>query len=139
MKISLNKDSGYNRIDQLTSSEFLINEVAYRTSVIVSPKSAVQTWKSPLIHELSSTDFEIAITTQPEILLLGTGARHQMPSTELQAYFLKMRIGFEVMTTKAACRTYNLLADDQRNVMAYLIMDSCPDHSTQAGAIFEGN
>jgi uncharacterized protein len=36
------------------------------------------------------------------------------------------RIGLESMDTQAACRTYNVLASEGRNVVAALGVDSCP-------------
>ena len=35
----------------------------------------------------------------------------------------KAKIGFEVMATRAACRTYNILAQEGRNVAAALMLN----------------
>jgi uncharacterized protein len=58
---------------------------------------------------------------EPEIVLLGTGARQIFPPGEFGARFLRKGIGVEVMDTGAACRTYNVLAGEQRRVVAVLL------------------
>ena len=46
---------------------------------------------------------------EPEVVLLGTGARQTFPAADFAAQFLAQGIGFEVMDTGAACRTFNVL------------------------------
>jgi uncharacterized protein len=55
-------------------------------------------------------------------VILGTGRRQRFPRTELLAPLVKARIGWEVMDTGAACRTYNILLGEGRNVAAALLM-----------------
>jgi uncharacterized protein len=43
------------------------------------------------------------------------------PDAAFGAQFLKSGIGFEVMNTGAACRTFNVLVSEQRRVVALLI------------------
>ena len=62
-----------------------------------------------------------ALAVDPEVLLLGTGARQIFAPPEFGARFLRKGIGFEVMDTGAACRTYNVLAGEQRRVVAVLL------------------
>jgi uncharacterized protein len=57
----------------------------------------------------------------PEIVLLGTGARQIFPAASFGAQFLRAGIGFEVMDTGAACRTFNVLVGEQRQVVALLL------------------
>jgi uncharacterized protein len=53
--------------------------------------------------------------------LLGTGARQIFPAPSYGAQFLRAGIGFEVMDTGAACRTFNVLVAEQRRVAALLL------------------
>ena len=55
-------------------------------------------------------------------MLLGTGARQVFPAREAMAALLRRRIGIEVMTNAAACRTYNLLAGEGRRVVAAIML-----------------
>jgi uncharacterized protein len=58
----------------------------------------------------------------PELLILGTGRRQRFPRAELLAPLAEAGIGWEVMDTGAACRTYNILMSEGRNVAAALLM-----------------
>jgi uncharacterized protein len=42
----------------------------------------------------------------------------------LSAPLASARVGFEVMDTQAACRTYNILVAEGRRVLAVLLLDS---------------
>lgn len=56
----------------------------------------------------------------PQVLLLGTGRRALLPRPTLLLPFSERGIGVEIMTTAAACRTYNLLLAEGRRVVAVL-------------------
>ncbi len=60
---------------------------------------------------------------RPEIVLLGCGARFRFPSPAVLAPLYGAGIGVEVMDTRAACRTYNILLSEGRRVVAALIVD----------------
>jgi uncharacterized protein len=53
---------------------------------------------------------------------LGTGQRQIFPAASFRAQFLGAGIGFEVMDTGAACRTFNVLVAEQRRVVALLMV-----------------
>ena len=61
------------------------------------------------------------LALEPELVLLGTGVRQQVPGAEFGAQFLRAGIGFEVMDTGAACRTFNVLVAERRRVAALLL------------------
>ena len=71
--------------------------------------------------ELHFSHLEILFALEPEVALLGTGPRQQLLSRELMIQVYERGIGLEVMTTDAACRTYNILAADGRRVAAALL------------------
>jgi uncharacterized protein len=54
-------------------------------------------------------------------VLLGTGARQIFPVSSYGAQFLRVGVGFEVMDTGAACRTFNVLVAEHRRVAALLL------------------
>ncbi|MBM2853457.1 MAG: hypothetical protein HW417_385 [Steroidobacteraceae bacterium] len=57
-----------------------------------------------------------------DVVILGTGPRQRMPPPELFSAFASHGIGLEVMDTGAACRTYNLLLSEFREVAIALIV-----------------
>jgi uncharacterized protein len=59
---------------------------------------------------------------KPELVLFGTGEHLRFPDAKLLARLSAARIGTEVMDTRAACRTYNILAEEGRDVAAAMII-----------------
>ena len=58
---------------------------------------------------------------QPEVILIGTGNTQIFLPPATQVHFFRRNFGFEVMTTDAACRTFNVLAAEGRQVVAALL------------------
>jgi uncharacterized protein len=123
MKIDLDTtpDDHY-RIDAYQGGLISINGEHYTSSLIISPGKVIPDWPPSAFTDLASQHIEQIIQLKPEIIILGTGQQLYFPAPELIARIFEFEIGFEVMDTGAACRCYNLLASDKRNVAAGLIM-----------------
>jgi uncharacterized protein len=72
---------------------------------------------------MSIDDFAVVLEQRPELLLLGSGPGQLFPPAELGMQIMQAGIGFEVMDTRAACRTFNVLVGEGRRVMAALLLD----------------
>ena len=59
---------------------------------------------------------------EPEIALIGTGARQVFPPAPFRAAFLNAGIGIEAMDSGAACRTFNVLVGEGRRVAALIVV-----------------
>jgi len=59
---------------------------------------------------------------EKELIILGTGPGIVFPPQHLLQPLVAGQIGLEVMDTRAACRTYNILIADGRSVAAALIL-----------------
>ena len=57
-----------------------------------------------------------------EILLIGTGETQRFPDAATLRPLIDAKIGYEVMDTAAACRTYNILVAEDRLVAAALVV-----------------
>ncbi len=79
-------------------------------------------WAVASTEFLTIEQLEDALAMKPGILLLGTGEVQTFPDPELMAAVMGLGIGLEVMNTAAACRTYNILASENRPVVAALII-----------------
>jgi uncharacterized protein len=60
---------------------------------------------------------------EPKIILVGTGTRLHFPPAEILSPLIERNIGFEIMDTPAACRTFTVLMSEDRQVVAALILD----------------
>ncbi len=87
-----------------------VNHLPYHHSIIVTPKSVLP-WDEHL-----KTLFE----HDAELVLIGSSLN--LFTTEQLLDFYEKNIGVEMMNLQAACRTYNLLANEGRKVIAGLII-----------------
>ncbi len=122
MKIHLESGLGQNLIRAYAPGRLTINEEVYTTSLIVTPRQVVAEWPPASFADLLAGHFEMIASLQPEVVILGTGARLQFPAPSLTRSLVEAGIGIEVMDTGAACRTYNFLMSDGRRVAAALLM-----------------
>ena len=88
--------------------------------VIIAPDRIIEAWAVDSPAELGTEHLEPALALRPEIILLGTGDEQHLPDVELMAALAERAIGLEIMTTPAACRTFNVLLSEQRRVVAAL-------------------
>jgi uncharacterized protein len=68
-------------------------------------------------------DFAFIGEAKPEIVILGTGATQRFPAPELTRALAATGVGVEVMDSKAACRTYNILVTEGRKVIAAILIE----------------
>jgi uncharacterized protein len=92
-------------------------------NIVVSGERVVTGWTAGGFDSLVPADVEALAAMKPEILLLGSGRAFRFPPPALLAPLHAARIGVEVMDTRAACRTYNILLAEGRGVVAALIVD----------------
>jgi len=86
------------------------------------PQRIIPDWRPQMLAELRAQDLAEVLALEPEVVLLGTGQTLRFPSPELFSAFHSTAIGIEVMDTGAACRTYNILAVEGRQVVAALLL-----------------
>ncbi len=99
-----------------------VNGVRYEASLIVMPDKIAEDWKVQNFESLVQDKIEDLAALKPELVLLGTGDVLRFPDPRLLVNLTRAGIGAEVMDTRAACRTYNILAEEGRNVAAALII-----------------
>jgi uncharacterized protein len=90
-------------------------------NVIVAPDQLIESWTVGSLASLSLADLEPALALGPEIVLLGTGTDLVLPDVDLMAALAARAIGLEIMSTPAACRTFNVLVHERRRVVAALL------------------
>lgn len=111
-----------NLIRSCQPGSLVIGDQAYTSNLILSPSQIMPDWAAASTEFLTMELLEGALAMKPGILLLGTGTVQRFPDPELIASVLGLGIGLEVMDTPAACRTYNILASENRPVVAALML-----------------
>ena len=79
-------------------------------------------WQPADIENLNSQDLADLLEEEPEVIIFGTGWQTRLPPRELVFSLARRGIGFEMMDTPAACRTFNVLLAEERSVAAALIV-----------------
>ncbi len=101
-----------------------INQVRHFGNLILVPDQAVAAWSAVSFEALRAEDFDALLELRPEVVLFGTGARQRFPHPKLTRNLTAQRIGVEAMDTQAACRTYNILMNEGRRVVAVFLQDN---------------
>ena len=96
--------------------------VVLHHSFILRPQKLMQNWRPRQLAQLQTEDLDILETETLEVLLIGTGASMQLPGREQMALLAGLGVGYELMDTAAACRTYNVLAAEGRRVVAAIML-----------------
>jgi len=122
MQINLEQDSSANAIVAYDAREIRMRGRVLRTSLIATREVVIEDWQPAAVELLTIEDFAGLLPLAPEVVILGTGPSQRMPPPELFAAFAGRGIGLEVMDTGAACRTYNLLLSEFREVAVALIL-----------------
>ncbi len=99
-----------------------VNHLPLNHAVIVLPEKLISPWTSADFAALTLADFALMIELKPELVVFGAGKVFRFPDVKIMAAFTQAKIGFEVMDTPAACRTYNVLASEGRQVAAALLL-----------------
>lgn len=102
-------------------------ETALRTlqldrGAIIAGRELIEDWGPDEGRNLSREHLRPLLEMKPELVLLGTGPKMEMPALDWIAEFHRAGIGFDVMTTDAACRTYNILSAEGRKVVAAIVV-----------------
>jgi uncharacterized protein len=122
MKLHLTTTAGQNLFTGYGAGYVAVNGVRYTTSLIVTPQQVLDDWRAIGFGQLGTAHFEFLLGLKPEIVLLGTGHTLRFPAPALTQCLMQVRVGLEVMDTAAACRTYNILNAEGRNVVAGVLL-----------------
>ena len=120
MKLHASNAGAANTITAYGDDYVKVNGEQRKESLIVTAEG-VQPWSPRSFDTLSADDFQRLGELGVEIVVLGTGPRQRFPNPRITAPLAQARVGLEVMDTKAACRTYNILVAEARKVALALV------------------
>lgn len=123
MKFTLESSSRVNLVRAYSQTELRIGEELVRTSCIVAADRLISDWPPARFDALLPEHLHAIFELQPEVVLLGTGERQRFPSAQIRAPFAARRVGLEAMDLGAACRTYNILVQEERRAVAALFLE----------------
>ncbi|MBU3670408.1 MAG: hypothetical protein FGM17_06780 [Polynucleobacter sp.] len=123
MKLQSDPHSGANAITGYGNGYVEINQIPYDHAVILKSDGAISEWPVKSFEELEAGHFAQMVDFKPELVLIGTGSRQRFPKPELLKPLIAAKIGFEIMDSQAACRTYNILVGEGRQVLLALLVE----------------
>ncbi len=121
MEFALDNGNASYQIKAYRKGSIIVNKQTYNCSILIMPELLIAPWEVDSFESLTSKHFEILLPHKPQVVLLGTGETSRFPDVEIFSTLIEHKIGFEVMSTAAACRTYMLLMAEGRHVAATLL------------------
>ena len=124
MKLHSDPQSSLNTITGYGIGYIEVNSKVYPHALIVQPEGEISPWPVSAFADLSSDNLASLCVFKPELIIIGSGKKQQFLKPELIKPLIQAKIGFEMMDSQAACRTYNILMNEGRQVLAAIILDT---------------
>ena len=100
-----------------------LNEAKYTNNLIFSQDEIINgDWQATDINQISEADIAALINHPAEVLILGTGAKTQIPPQKVLIACARAGRSIDFMSSDAACRTFNILAQEGRRVVAAIFL-----------------
>ena len=123
MDLTLEQPGDHLFIRSVSAQGIQVVDDFYDSSIIVSAKQVIPDWPVNTVENITEEHLVKVLDLQPELVLIGTGAKQAFLPPRQLMFFYSRDVGVEVMTTDAACRTFNVLVSESRNVVAALISE----------------
>lgn len=108
-------------ITAYNTAGFTINDTHYAHSITIGADGHIGAWLADT-QTIAASHVAELVLPQYDIILLGTGWQQHFPPAAWLAPFAAQQKPLEIMNTPAACRTYNILAAENRKVLAALYL-----------------
>lgn len=100
-----------------------VDKVQFTSSMLVGSSGLLQAWDCARFEDLTAEHFAQLAEQPVEVVVFGSGAKLRFVPPAWLAPLHAKRIGVETMDTPAACRTYNVLSQEGRPVLAALLLE----------------
>jgi uncharacterized protein len=113
---------GRHLIDSFGNGGFRLGGVSHQGSILIAP-SGVRALDTVEVAALLPEHFDLLVAERNDLdmMLIGTG-RDMLPLPKsLAEHLLAQGLRYDVMSTNAAVRTYNVVLEENRRVAAILI------------------
>jgi len=121
MDITPRVTEGRVTLDSYGGGSFSAQGTRVEGNALVFPM-AITTWNIPNGAEITVESLQpfLDMADDLDIVLIGCGERMRFLSAEVKQAFEQKGVGIDPMDTGAACRTFNILAIEERRVAAAL-------------------
>ncbi|MAZ39377.1 MAG: hypothetical protein CMF49_04590 [Legionellales bacterium] len=116
MHIAPEINDGKITIDAYDTHHIIIDEQKYQSTLLILSDKIYPNWSNKAFLTVAPNEYTLIVQENPQVFIIGTGEKQIFPSIQLIEFFNKQHIGLECMNTGSACRTFNILATEGRNV-----------------------
>ena len=120
MRISLDLDPEILTVRRYSPGAIEVAGQELHAPCIVSPTRLISEWAVRAGVGLELADLEPILALRPTIVLIGADTAAPVTDSTLRRALEARGVAFESMGLGAACRTYNVLAQERREVVAGL-------------------
>ncbi len=122
MSLIEHREEGILRIRWVRADAIGIEEETLTASFLLAPGGIQREWAPRTVQDLDDAAASVILALSPELVLLGSGPRQRFPAAAFQVAFLRRGVGLETMDNAAAARTFALLAQEGRRVIAAFLL-----------------
>lgn len=124
MHIHLENNTNHT-IQAYTASSVRILSQTYNTHILVGAHFLFPNWQIQHLQKspLSLADLECCFSYQPRLILLGANNWSKIITSALKTALEEKKIAVEAMPIGAACRTFNVLLSEHREVVLGIIFN----------------
>jgi uncharacterized protein len=119
--LTLQKPGNHLFVRYATPDGIQVVDEFYSSAIILSANEIITDWPVRSVQDIERRHLEKILELAPEVVLIGTGREQVFLPPEQLMVFYERGVGIEVMNTSAACRTFNVLVSESRNVVGALI------------------
>lgn len=101
-----------------------VNNEVLRHSVVLPEGGHPTPWPCARFDDLTPAHFEQLLSWRPELVIFGSGSKLRFAHPSMYRALIEAGVGVETMSTQAACRTFNVLTQEGRRVVAALLLES---------------
>ncbi|MCP5328793.1 MAG: MTH938/NDUFAF3 family protein [Steroidobacteraceae bacterium] len=120
MKLTMENPGATHLVRSYDDGEIRVGEQRIDTPCLIAPRRLLTGLRPRVPADLQLEDLGPVFELVPEMVIVGWGGGQTFLPLRQRAWFLERRIAIEVMELGAACRTYNVLAQDGREIVALL-------------------
>ena len=112
-----------NTIASYSESQLIVNDTVYQDNIVISSEHILSPWPVQSLMNLTIEDMKALVELNPKIILIGHSTPGMQIPIAIPQWLSTQQIGVECMLLGAACRTFNVLLSEGRNVVAGFIFD----------------
>ena len=118
MRMKFTEDFGdaHYRIVAYEDNWVQVNEQRLEAAFIVSPHHLNSAWQAKSLAQLKPDNLRPLLEQPAEVFIIASNEANRVPNKAIYQALVAHQTGFEIMTIDAACRTYNVLLSESRNV-----------------------